>query len=349
MSLYVQPPSATAGSILTWQTERLTSSLKEFRSEGFRDKAFDYEPVENGARNIRKRHKEEGRRAERENRDNTSALLELRDLEDELQTLLHLFERQSKVVISMHSIYNRPELREQTVNGRSFLSEALKRLREYAQQANEMIQRVRSTRDDYDKLLQMVQRQAQVDEVRLSRLHADLASAQSRSVMIFTTFTVIFLPLTFFTGLFGMNTREWGGENNLPLKTIGIIALPSSAFLVFASLIVAFSTSARRLFRWIDKQYRYTARWVYFEICAPVVIKAVDLGGKVRWGRKRGVEREGTRRRKMLETEASDFWERNRPERNRGYKIPEVNRRRVWAGGEGATGAVSGRAKSGKS
>lgn len=38
----------------------------------------------------------------------------------------------------------------------------------------------------FDKLLQMVQRQAQVDEVRLQRLQADLASAQSRSVMIFT-------------------------------------------------------------------------------------------------------------------------------------------------------------------
>ncbi|OAA41791.1 ankyrin repeat protein [Metarhizium rileyi] len=324
-------------------TERLTSSLKEFRSVGFRDKAFDYEPVENGARNIRKRHKEEGRRAERENRDNTSALLELRDIEDELQTLLHLFERQSKVIVSMHSIYNRPGLREQTVNGRSFLSDALKRLREYVQQTNEMIQRVHATRDDYDKLLQMVQRQAQVDEVRLSRLHADLASAQSRSVMIFTTFTVIFLPLTFFTGLFGMNTREWGGEHNLSLRTIGIIALPSSAFLVLASLVVAFSTGARRFFRWLDSQYRQAARWMYFELWGPLVVRAVDLGGRMSWRRKGAEDREVTRRRRKLETEVSDFWERNRPERERGYRIPEVNRRRVRVA-EG-TGAVSAKGK----
>ncbi|KAG6034232.1 hypothetical protein E4U41_006630, partial [Claviceps citrina] len=194
-------------------TEKLTSSLKVFRTKGFRDKASDQEPLDDGVRSIRKRHKEEGCRAERENRDNTSALLELRDMEDELQTLLQLFERQSKVVMSMQSIYNRPELRDQTANGRGFLGEALKRLREYAQQTNEMVRRVRATRDDYDKLLQMVQRQAQVDEVRLSRLHADLASAQSRSVVIFTTFTVIFLPLTFFTGLFGMNTHEWAGAD----------------------------------------------------------------------------------------------------------------------------------------
>ncbi|POR35879.1 Uncharacterized protein TPAR_03935, partial [Tolypocladium paradoxum] len=217
-------------------TEKLTSSLKEFRAEGFRDKALDYEPTENKARSIRARHKEEGVRAEQENRDNTSALLELRDIEDELLTLLHLFERQSKALASMSAVYARPELREQTAGGRAFLGEALKRLREYEHQADGMVRRVRATRDDYDKLLQMVQRQAQVDEVRLSRLHADLASAQGRSVMIFTTFTVIFLPLTFFTGLFGMNTREWGGGDNLELRTIGAVALPSSALLVAASL-----------------------------------------------------------------------------------------------------------------
>ncbi|KAF4466612.1 hypothetical protein FALBO_6539 [Fusarium albosuccineum] len=205
-------------------TEKLTSSLKIFRAEGFRDKATAYEPVENKARSIRARHKAEGRRAEEENRDNTSALLELRDIEDELLILLHLFERQSKVVSSMLSTYARPEVRDRTANGRAFLSEAVKKLSEYAHQAQEMIQRVRSTRNDYDKLLQMVQRQAQVDEVRLSRLHADLASAQSRSVMIFTTFTVIFLPLTFFTGLFDYRDHLPTGKlrPHIPLSHRGV-------------------------------------------------------------------------------------------------------------------------------
>ncbi|KAG5979471.1 hypothetical protein E4U55_005144, partial [Claviceps digitariae] len=320
-------------------TERLTSSLKEFRAEGFRDKAFDYEPVDDGARSIRKRHKEEGRRAERENRDNTSALLELRDIEDELQTLLHLFERQSKVIASMHAIYQRPELRDQTTNGRNFLGEALKRLREYAQQTSEMMQRVHATRDDYDKLLQMVQRQAQVDEVRLSRLHADLASAQSRSVMIFTTFTVIFLPLTFFTGLFGMNTQEWGGANNLSLRTIGTIALPASAFLVVTSLLLAFSTNARRLCRWMSSAHRRFARWMYCFVWGPLALKMSDMdhwirGGGAGGGGSAGEDRDTRddrkkKRRRGLETELSDFWERNRPERERGYRIPEVNVTRV--------------------
>ncbi|KFA47890.1 hypothetical protein S40293_05188 [Stachybotrys chartarum IBT 40293] len=306
--------------------EKLTSSFKAFRTEGFRDKANDFEPVENKERYIRARHREEGRRAERENRNNTSALLELRDIEDELLILLHLFERQSKVISSMHAIYLRPDVREHTANGRVFLSEALKRLGEYVHQTDEMIRRVRGTRDDYDKLLQMVQRQAQVDEVRLSRFHADLASAQSRSVMIFTTFTVIFLPLTFFTGLFGMNTQEWGGENNLSLTTIGSIALPSSVVLIVASLVVAWSTTVRRLLLLLGQVYAGLMNSLYLLLWRPVALVVVRRFRGLRRQRPgaTGDEREGNSR---LKKEASDFWERHRLEREMGYQIPEVNKK----------------------
>lgn len=319
------------------QTEKLTSSLKTFRAEGFRDKAFAYEPVENKARSIRARHKAEGRRAEEENRDNTSALLELRDIEDELLILLHLFERQSKVVSSMHSIYTRPEMRDRTANGRVFLNEALKKLAEYIHQAQEMIARVRNTRNDYDKLLTMVQRQAQVDEVRLSRLHADLASAQSRSVMIFTTFTVIFLPLTFFTGLFGMNTQEWGGENNLPLRTIGLISLPASVFLIVASLIAAWSTSVRRVFKWISRLYIQMVGLISDELFEPVRRKLRK--------RRKGTRMEGGDTRRGVVTETSDFWERHRLERERGYQVPEKNRRTFVFGKGSSKGTGSREAK----
>lgn len=297
--------------------------MKEFREEGVRDKAFDFDAMENKTGSIRARHREEGRRAERENRDNTSALLELRDIEDELVVLLRLFERQSKVIAAMHSIYARAELRDQTTNGRIFLSEALKKVNEYIHQAEEMIRRVRNTRDDYDKLLQMVQRQAQVDEVRLSRLHADVASAQSRSVVIFTTFTVIFLPLSFFTSLFGMNTREWGGENNLTLKEIGSIAIPSSIFLIGASLVVAWSTRVRRVIKWIGRLFEGFERLIYILLWRPLMRQ---LGIRKR---RKVLQDEKVPGASGMSTEVSDFWDRHRLERDRGYRIPDVNRKGV--------------------
>lgn len=299
--------------------------MKEFREEGVRDKAFDYDATETKTRSIRARHKEEGRRAERENRDNTSALLELRDIEDELATLLHLFERQGKVISTMHAIYARIELRDHTANGRVFLNEALKKVSEYISQAEEMIRRVRNTRDDYDKLLQMVQRQAQVDEVRLSRLHADVASAQSRSVLIFTTFTVIFLPLTFFTGLFGMNTQEWGGENNLPLATIGSIAIPASLFLIVASLVVAWSTRVRRLLRFFGRLLVSIDRMVYLMFWRPLS-RAISAQWRASRSAAAGDER-GAGTQPSITQEVSDFWDRHRPERDRAYRIPDVNKR----------------------
>lgn len=234
----------------------------------------------------------------------------------------------------MFSTFSRPELRESTGNARVFLNEAMKKISEYTHQAQEMIQRVRNTRNDYDKLLQMVQRQAQVDEVRLSRLHADLASAQSRSVMIFTTFTVIFLPLTFFTGLFGMNTQEWGGEDNLPLKTIGAISLPASFVLVAISLIAAWSTNARRLMKATVRLCNYVTdrlRDKVYDPVADMVARVFPQRNSPTQGQRE--EREARGKRTGLVQEVSDFWERHRLEREMGYVVPEKNKVRGERGG----------------
>ncbi|KAI1422515.1 hypothetical protein F5Y12DRAFT_762408 [Xylaria sp. FL1777] len=211
-------------------TERMTSSLKRFRMESYNkthDDSDTDDPNDNRTETIKKRHNREVERAERQNRENTSAVLELRDMEDELHTLLNLFTEQQDTIKSMKWSYEKSELQASTQCGREFLKEALRRLEEYEKQARDMLARVDATRKDYEKLQEMIQRQAQVDEVRWSRLQAELASSQNLSVMIFTTFTVIFLPLSFFTSLFGMNTNEWGGpdaNNFLSLKVIGAIS-----------------------------------------------------------------------------------------------------------------------------
>lgn len=320
-------------------TEKLTNSLKTFRVEGFKDKASSATPAENKEGSIRARHKEEGRRAEQENRDNTSALLELRDLEDELLVLLQLFDRQYAVLSSMLTAYNSPALHDRTHHGRAFINEARRLVGGYKRRTLDMADRVRSTRDDYDKLLQMVQRQSQVDEVRLSRLHADLASAQSRSVMIFTVFTVIFLPLTFFTGLFGMNAKEWEGEGLPTLGFIGAVSLPASVGLIVISLVTAFSTRVRQVLLLFREFFEDTLSWFYELSLAPLVEKY-----RLRQAVKRKQNRKGKTgdERRGVKKEVSDFWERHRLERERGYQIPQVNRKN---GNEGVRKRGSGKTK----
>lgn len=349
-------------------TEKMTSSLKRFRTAGLRNRYADEDDVELKTSTIRARHRKEDKRDEEENQDNTSALLELRDIEDELSTLKHLFGEQEEQVTAMLRIYdpsfppNTPGLSRgysapvisptATIGsrpmsattpaqpmtggyGRGYLVEAHEKLRLYIHQADDMIERVKKTREDFDKLLTTVQRQAQIDEVRLSRQQADLASAQERSVMIFTVFTVIFLPLSFFASIFGMNTQEWGGQGNLRLRTIGSIALPSSAVLVLTALVVAWSTSMRKLFNYpIKKMRKYRrkiVRWCkawargawYSENGTPRLDMRISQR-KVKKSAQRGkVSR--------TNTGGHDFWGKHRLQRENQYEIPRNNRKSTYA------------------
>ncbi|KAI0546750.1 hypothetical protein F4679DRAFT_404901 [Xylaria curta] len=325
-------------------TERMTSSLKQFRMQSYsklHDDSDSDDPNDNRSETIKKRHKRELERAERQNRENTSAVLELRDMEDELHTLLILFAEQQDAIKSMKSSYEKSELAVHTECGRGYLKEALQRLEEYEKQANDMLSRVDATRKDYEKLQEMIQRQAQVDEVRWSRLQAELASSQNLSVMIFTTFTVIFLPLSFFTSLFGMNTQEWGGpdpNNFVSLKLIGVISLPASAFLIAITLVLAFSGRMQSLIK-----FSYRAMLATFEICSRPfrafvehtehqIAKLEPQASKDSAKKRRWVKELEKKRIQRKRERGYDFWGHVRAERRVEYEIPEANRKRAMRG-----------------
>ncbi|KAM7197382.1 hypothetical protein V8F33_005603 [Rhypophila sp. PSN 637] len=303
--------------------ERMTSNMKSFRTQTIGSPSD--EDDENSISSIKKRHKRELAQAERENRENTSALLELRDMEDELGTLQKLFKVQRKVIEDMRKIYKREELRGLTVNGVGYLDEAVKSLVLYQQQATDMEKRVETTRKDYEKMLEMAQRQAQVDEVRWSRLQTELASSQNLSVMIFTTFTVIFLPLSFFTSLFGMNIKEWDPE----FPTFGYvarIALPCSIGLIVISLLAAFSSRVQRLGKlaYEGTKNGFKGGLRYLGKLQPRPLKKRK--------RRRRLEREEERLRRMKEREKDysfDLWGLIKQQGMIEYQIPTLNRKRT--------------------
>ncbi|KAI1812784.1 hypothetical protein GGS20DRAFT_516952 [Poronia punctata] len=308
-------------------TEKMTSALKEFRMQSYNKihEESEYEDADNSAEAIRKRHKRELERAERQNRENTSAVLELRDMEDELHTLNNLFAEQQEAIKTMKESFEKPGLKSFTDCGREYLKEALRSLEEYEKQAHDMLARVDATRKDYEKLQEMIQRQAQVDEVRWSRLQTELASSQNLSVMIFTTFTVIFLPLSFFTSLFGMNTYEWGDPDDfVSLELIGIISLPASAFLIGLTLIAAFSGRAQLIMKWT------------YRLMRSAVDKTKQSASKLKNTASSKRRREEKRRRKHAREirekrelrrreQAYDFWGTVRGKWENEYEIPETN------------------------
>lgn len=133
----------------------MTSNLKSFRMHTFKDgdEGSDDQPEDNTAASIKQRHKLEIARAERENRENTSAMLELRDMEDELRTLNKLFDTQHEMISRMSDIYLGEGLKDMTQHGQGYLQEALGRLSEYKTQTTEMLDRVASTRGDVSLVL----------------------------------------------------------------------------------------------------------------------------------------------------------------------------------------------------
>lgn len=72
------------------------------------------------------------RQVARRNRDDLSVLLELRDIEDELSTILRLLEQQDSVIKSMRNYFDRKAY------GKVFLDTAQSRIDEYRNQIEDM-------------------------------------------------------------------------------------------------------------------------------------------------------------------------------------------------------------------
>jgi hypothetical protein len=125
--------------------EKMTISFKYFRTKGFHATTDDGEKGEN-AHDMRKRHKEEGKQFQEQIRDNVSALLELRDISDELGTLKKLFEQQQEALDLMLGYYKATG--NGKTNGCLFLNEARLKLKDYLHQIQQMMDNCDRTKND---------------------------------------------------------------------------------------------------------------------------------------------------------------------------------------------------------
>ena len=139
-----------------------------------------------------------------DNRKDLDALLELRDIEDELKTIDRLIKEQLTCVSEMIKQYHDlNKYREKGFNGIKFLVDVEQFLKEHEKQIDGMLKGAETAQKAFKDLLDMKQKQANIVEAHLAREQTEVAADQSRSVMIFTIFTIIFLPLSFFASVFG--------------------------------------------------------------------------------------------------------------------------------------------------
>ena len=222
-------------------TEQQTSSFKYFRNNHRWEKAKDI----NAAQHI-------------DNRKDLDALLELRDIEDELNTIDRLIKEQQVCVTDMESQYKNLAPQEKGINGLEFLHDAASFLKDHQDQVDGMLKSARAAQRAFKELLDMKQKQANIVEAHLAREQNEVAADQSRSVMIFTVFTIIFLPLSFFASVFGINAKEWSSPpNNYPsLKKIFTFMVVISLAVIMFALLVAFNKFTRRM---TQKVWRHIA------------------------------------------------------------------------------------------
>lgn len=151
-------------------------------------------------------------------------------------------------------------------------------------------------------------------------MQTELAASQNLSVMIFTAFTVIFLPLSFFTSLFGMNTVEW--DQKLPsIGFIGAVSLPISMSLIAATLLAAISTRVQAFLRGLLKSAKKT-----FDL---LVHGMINLVPREKMGRRRAnkLKKDEERMQRLKQKDGKyGFWGKMRSETGNTYRIPEANR-----------------------
>ena len=171
------------------------SNLKVFRIfEGFTS-----DKVEEQTRSYKEfRKAQKSEKAQFDNGDDLNNLLELRDISDELNVILALLVQQRDEIQNIIDIYEKKiNLQHRGGLGTDLLKAAKSRLKDYIDHTKKLIDSSTKAQDSYEKLLGL-------KEAHSGVLEARTASEQARIVNIFTVVTIIFSPLSFFSGIFGM-------------------------------------------------------------------------------------------------------------------------------------------------
>ncbi|KAK4164695.1 magnesium transport protein cora [Cladorrhinum sp. PSN259] len=182
-------------------------------------------------------------------------LKEAKDIMDELHIMVRIKEQQKTVMMNLvRQIQGRSGPMFTGLHGSSpdhlrvaqrVLAVDQRLLTEHGSRISELqalLQNAQLTSTGLKDLLTLKQQQASVIEAREAVKQAQLTLKQGQSIMIFTIVTIIFLPLSFFVGLFGMNSIEFN-DGKLPLSREFTYMFPISAGIILISFLFAFSKS----------------------------------------------------------------------------------------------------------
>lgn len=123
----------------------------------------------------------------------------------------------------------------------------------------------KSTADSVNDLLALKQQQASVVQAWESVRQAEEAVTQGRAVMMFTIVTIVFLPLSFMSSIFGMNNWEFTDSGPMHLGEQFKLMFSISIGIIIATIVVAFSPLLRATVVSLTK-YIFTVVVVYSQL-----------------------------------------------------------------------------------
>jgi hypothetical protein len=173
--------------------------------------------------------------------DEVKMLNEIKDVHDELEMILHVFDTQLEVLQQMNTLltYRQRPVAPHILKKWSKIMDKIERRREKVQAMDHNAHR---TYKSINNLFDMKQRQANVLEAHYSRKVAQDSGRQATTIMIFTTVSVIFLPLSFMSSFYALSIKEFprdpSNQNQLYMPLSYVVLRVIGTGLGIAALLV---------------------------------------------------------------------------------------------------------------
>ncbi|RYP93877.1 hypothetical protein DL770_000073 [Monosporascus sp. CRB-9-2] len=172
---------------------------------------------------------------------------EIKDIIEELDIMIHITKTQKDVLTTFIGFAKEKLEPVGGTNYKWFKLNADERLADI-QDRIEKLQELRNTADNtatsVGDLLELKQQQASVVQAWQAVKQSEETVRQGRSIMVFTIVTIVFLPLSFMSSVFGMNNIEFSGDS-WAVKDEFEYMFPISAGAIFCIILLAFSAWIR--------------------------------------------------------------------------------------------------------
>ncbi|KAK8097867.1 Ankyrin repeat protein [Apiospora kogelbergensis] len=139
-------------------------------------------------------------------------LREIKDIEDELQLIMGVFRTQLELLNRTLDFLEAEFAGQRDQKSRDVMELVGSYDHLMTNQFKELEKLVRESKmvhDNVNHLLDLKQKDANLSEAVWARKASESATSQGRIIMVFTTVTAIFLPLTFFTSLFALDITSF--------------------------------------------------------------------------------------------------------------------------------------------